>query len=104
MARPREFDIDTVLDQSMLVFWAQGFNATSLDDLMRATQLNKQSLYCAFGDKHSLFLKALARYRQQSFEKIKATLSSSDSALAGIENLFMCILSSQESDCKGCLM
>lgn len=104
MARPREFDTDTVLDQSMLVFWAQGYNGTSLDDLMKATQLNKQSLYCAFGDKHSLFLKALTRYRQQSFEKMKATLNGSDSALTGIENFFRCILSSQESDCKGCLM
>lgn len=104
MARPREFDIDTVLDQSMNVFWEKGFTATSLEDLTDATSIKKQSLYCAFGDKHSLFLKALSRYRQKSFSMIKSLLNDSDSALAGIENLFLTIVSWWEEGTKGCLM
>ena len=65
MARPREFDIDHVLNAAMHAFWQRGYEATSLADLMEATGLQKGSLYKAFGDKHSLFMQALNRYLAQ---------------------------------------
>ena len=46
----------------MRTFWANGYESTSLADLMAATGLHKGSLYQTFGDKRSLFLKALKRY------------------------------------------
>lgn len=46
----------------MEVFWSRGYHATALPDLLRATKLSRGSLYAAFGDKHSLFLRALDRY------------------------------------------
>jgi TetR/AcrR family transcriptional repressor of nem operon len=46
----------------MGVFWSRGYHATALPDLLRATKLSRGSLYAAFGDKHSLFLRALDRY------------------------------------------
>jgi TetR/AcrR family transcriptional repressor of nem operon len=46
----------------MGVFWSHGYHATALPDLLRATKLSRGSLYAAFGDKHSLFLRALDRY------------------------------------------
>lgn len=65
MARPREFDPDEVLDRCMRLFWSKGYQATSLDDLLRETGLARQSLYGAFGGKHALFLAALRRYRER---------------------------------------
>lgn len=62
VGRPREFDTDQVLEAAMRAFWAKGYEATSLADLMSATGLHKGSLYQAFGDKHSLFLRSLERY------------------------------------------
>lgn len=46
----------------MDVFWSRGYHGTALPDLLRATKLSRGSLYAAFGDKHSLFLRALDRY------------------------------------------
>ena len=46
--RPRAFDDEAVLDQAMQVFAVKGFSATSLDDLVGATGLNRPSLYNAF--------------------------------------------------------
>lgn len=62
VGRPREFDTDQVLDAAMQAFWAKGYEATSMGDLMAATGLHKGSLYQAFGDKHALFVQALQRY------------------------------------------
>src|SRR5258708_38789294 len=66
MARPREFDPNEALEKVTRVFWRQGYQATSYRDLMKATHLSKQSLYCAFGDKRELFLKSLRHYREQT--------------------------------------
>jgi TetR/AcrR family transcriptional regulator, transcriptional repressor for nem operon len=60
--RPRSFDVDAAVKRAMGVFWSRGYHATALPDLLRATKLSRGSLYAAFGDKHSLFLRALDRY------------------------------------------
>ena len=60
--RPRNFDPDTALDRALEVFWRHGFQAASLAELTAAMGLSKPSLYAAFGDKESLYLKALDRY------------------------------------------
>lgn len=62
MARPREFDIDQALHRAMRVFWAKGYDATSLPDLLAAMGIARGSLYKAFKDKHSVYLAALDRY------------------------------------------
>jgi TetR/AcrR family transcriptional repressor of nem operon len=74
MARPRAFDVDTALEQATQVFWARGFEQTSLDDLCAATGLNRSSLYAAFGAKRDLYLRALARYQDGSAARIEAAL------------------------------
>src|SRR5262249_38606558 len=62
MARPKEFDRDAVLDRAVELFWAKGYEATSLGDLVESLGVGKQSLYDTFGDKHALYLAALDRY------------------------------------------
>lgn len=74
MARPREFDADTVLESATRVFWTRGFENTSLDDLCKATGLNRSSLYAAFGAKRDLYLCALARYEDGTVARIAAAL------------------------------
>lgn len=64
MGRLRSFDPDKVLDRAMHAFWAWGFEATSIEDLVACTGINRASLYGAFGDKRDLFLKALQLYVQ----------------------------------------
>jgi TetR/AcrR family transcriptional regulator, transcriptional repressor for nem operon len=64
MARTKAFDQTVVLDKAMRVFWAKGYEATSLQDLVDGMGINRQSLYDTFGDKHALYLAALERYAQ----------------------------------------
>jgi TetR/AcrR family transcriptional regulator, copper-responsive repressor len=64
--RPRAYEPDAALQRAFEVFWKKGYNATSLEDLAAATGMNRPSLYAAFGDKHTLYLKALDYYGRLS--------------------------------------
>ena len=64
LGRPRGFDADEALEQAVLVFWAQGYDGASLDDLTGAMGITRTSMYRAFGNKEELFRKALARYAE----------------------------------------
>jgi TetR/AcrR family transcriptional regulator, transcriptional repressor for nem operon len=73
--RPRSFDTDAAVERAMGVFWSRGYHATALPDLLRATKLSRGSLYAAFGDKHSLFLRALDRYIADALARIDIELA-----------------------------
>jgi AcrR family transcriptional regulator len=60
--RPREFDVEKALDAALRVFWRKGYEGASLPDLTRAMRISRPSLYAAFGNKESLFHKAVERY------------------------------------------
>src|ERR1700688_1910055 len=62
--RPRAFDGQKALHQAMQVFWRKGYLGTSLSDLTGAMGINRPSLYAAFGNKKSLFRKALTHYAE----------------------------------------
>lgn len=62
MARPREFDEDAVLDAAIGCFWSHGYEATSVRNLAAEMGITGASLYNAFGDKRSLYEKALRLY------------------------------------------
>jgi TetR/AcrR family transcriptional regulator, transcriptional repressor for nem operon len=66
MARPREFEEQEVLDAAIQCFWTRGYEATSVRDLADKMGIAGASLYNAFGDKRSLFQKALDCYAEQS--------------------------------------
>jgi AcrR family transcriptional regulator len=106
MPRPREFDADKALDRAMHVFWEHGYHATSVQDLMKAAGVQKQSLYCAFGDKRSLFLKCLNLYTKQILLEIQKMLNDADSPLDGIARVMrFASLAPDSKNCPpGCLM
>jgi len=89
MARPKEFDRDEALHKAMEVFWARGYNATSIQDLVEHMRINRQSIYDTFGDKHALYLQSLDRYCQVESRKAIALLESSASIKKAMRKLFM---------------
>lgn len=66
MARPREFDEERVLDAVMEIFWRNGYEGTSAQDLVDATGLGRGSLYAAYANKDGLFEQALLRYHKRA--------------------------------------
>ncbi len=87
MGRPREFDPEQVLDDTMHLFWAMGYRATSMADVARWAKIGRASLYNTFGDKHALFLAAVERYQRNVHMHLVEILTDSGSPRAAIERM-----------------
>ncbi len=105
MARPKEFDPGIALSAAMQAFWRSGYEGTSLDDLMAAMQVGRQSLYDTFGDKRELYLSALEAYRDSTQAAMRRLLASGRplrDCFAAI--LFGIVNESRADHERGCLL
>ncbi|MEQ8660037.1 MAG: TetR/AcrR family transcriptional regulator [Gammaproteobacteria bacterium] len=104
--RPRQFDPDTVLDQAVGAFSARGFSATSLDDLARATGLNRPSLYNAFGDKEALYLQALEHFVARLRTTLATAVVAEADLATALTNLYRGALDAYFAECPapGCFV
>ena len=104
MARPKEFDEDGALRNAIRLFSQQGFAATSTEDLMRAMDVGRQSMYDTFGDKRALFLRALEMYVTESVHAVRAELEKPGSALSAIQNALVTFAERNDlSSAEGCM-
>lgn len=106
MARPTQFKRDEVLQKAMLTFWTQGYQATSMADLVAATELKPGSLYAAFDSKQALFLAALDHYTTQRLATVRRILESPSSPMQGIRDYFNTLVDYAGGDHagRGCLL
>jgi TetR/AcrR family transcriptional repressor of nem operon len=104
--RPRSFDTEAAVERAMGVFWSRGYHATALPDLLRATKLSRGSLYAAFGDKHSLFLRALDRYVADALTRMDRELDPGEGAVDGLRAYLAGYVdrTSAASGRRGCLL
>lgn len=86
--RPPAYDPDHALAGARDVFWDAGFASSSLDDLSAAMAMNRPSVYGAFGDKEALYLKTLARYRDESVAAMQEALDPARSLRQGLETVY----------------
>lgn len=66
--RPRKFDDSAVIKAAMDVFWSNGYDGASAEELCERTGLGRGSLYNAFGNKQKLYEIALRRYQEQGLQ------------------------------------
>lgn len=87
--RPRSFDREAALQQAMEVFWARGFEGTSMADLTVAMGIKAPSLYAAFGDKETLFREAVEHYRTTDGSLTSKALHEAVTTREAIERMLM---------------
>jgi len=92
IGRPLEFDPDTALEGAMNLFWARGYEHTSMQDLLTAMNLSKSSLYQAFGGKQQLFRQCVGRYADQFAGRLREGLAGAPSGRRFIEAFLNSIL------------
>ncbi|MGC4024624.1 MAG: TetR/AcrR family transcriptional regulator [Mesorhizobium sp.] len=105
LGRPREFDKETAIVQAMRLFWRKGYEGTSMSDLTDELGITRTSIYAAFGNKESLFLKVLDRYDQETAHFIDTSLNAPTSRAVAEGLLYgACAFHSETNNPAGCLM
>lgn len=106
MPKSTLFDRSEVLDQVTGLFWKKGFHATSMQDLVDITGLNRSSIYNSFGDKFQLFEESLKHYQEMQLEMTNTSLNQGSTPLASIKAFFCTILKNidRDHDKRGCLL
>ena len=88
----------------MRVFWAQGYEGASLDDLTGAMGITRTSMYRAFGNKEELFRQALQRYTEGPASYVARALGQPTAREVATTFLAGAIRSTTQPDCPaGCL-
>lgn len=86
--RPQKYDAEAALNSATMVFWRQGLSATSLDDLAGAMDMNRPSIYRAFGNKDSIYRFALQNYGESTIEELDKLLARRRSLEEDLKLLF----------------
>lgn len=105
MSRQLKVHREKAIEAAMYVFWAQGYGATSVDDLQKAIGIQRGSFYLHFKDKRSLFIEVLDYYKTAIVEKRRALVRASESPIDGIHLYFKILIDhlvSNKSN-SGCL-
>jgi TetR/AcrR family transcriptional regulator, transcriptional repressor for nem operon len=103
--RPRDFDVDVVLDKAIDLFWKQGYEATSLDQLLSVMNIGKGSMYHNFGNKREVFKLALNRFMQNFKSWFTSEISKSKDPIKFIKDFFLSIPKQGMDDHKkGCFL
>ena len=104
VGRPKEFDQQIALERAMKVFWAHGYEATSVQDLLDAMQISRGSMYDTFGDKHALFASAMEHYGRTVTCGLEEMLAVPGSPLGNVRKAMSCIVEQAlNGSCRGCL-
>lgn len=102
MARTKEFDPDVALRAALELFWRNGYEATSMQDLVEHLGVNRASLYATFGGKHDLYLKALDRYTEELGDQTMRDFARPGPVLPAVRDLIRACADDPER--KGCLV
>jgi AcrR family transcriptional regulator len=104
--RPKTFDRETALEAAMLLFWARGFEQTSVDELAAAMGIRTSSLYSSFGDKEALFLAAVDHYRADRGSIYDIAVDEGKTAKGAFANLFRlaAIEMTRGNQPRGCML
>jgi len=106
MAGPnKQFDRDQALDKALQLFWEQGYEATSMQDLVNAMGINRASLYQTYGNKQALYLASLDRYAAQILALVTGLLDKPGSPLSKLRDLFVHVIEqSLQGNMQGCFI
>lgn len=103
MARKKEFDEKEALKKAMELFWQQGYEKTSMNDLVSHMGVHRRSIYDTFGDKHSLYMSALIHYEEVVRMKMKKKAEYGLPVKQVMRELFEMVIYLDDRQPRGCL-
>lgn len=104
--RPRQFDRDQALIKARNLFWRQGYEGTSMSDLVAELGIASARIYKAFGSKEQLFREAIAHYENEEGSFADRALTTEGDVRQAIKTLLSdaITLYSQPGKPHGCMV
>lgn len=104
--RPRSFDERDALEKATRVFRSKGYDGVTIDDLVEGMGVGRPSLYAIFGDKRTLFLRALRAYAEAKGARAAQALFSPPTLRESLVSFLRHAVESatEEGSAPGCLM
>ncbi|ACY85019.1 TetR/AcrR family transcriptional regulator [Edwardsiella piscicida] len=72
--RPQKFEREQVLDKLLQLFWMQGYEGTSIAEIVKCAGINPPTLYASFGSKEQVFALVMERYVSQYLSPVIASI------------------------------
>ncbi|BFT70978.1 MULTISPECIES: TetR/AcrR family transcriptional regulator [Paenibacillus] len=104
MARNKEFEVNAVLRKAMHIFWEQGYEKTSMQDLVTHMGIHRRSIYDTFGDKHRLYMKAVEKYGEMLESSVHQKVEAPTPMKQAIRRMFEHAIVAADDRPKGCLI
>jgi TetR/AcrR family transcriptional repressor of nem operon len=106
MPRTEVFDKEEVLEKAKNIFWLNGYNGTSMQDLVDVTGLNRSSIYNSFGSKMELYLQSLKKYQADLSGLFEKANRQNRNAIETIGLVFLYVLEDilEDTEEKGCML
>ena len=104
--RPRNFDELEAVEKAIQVFWSKGYDGVTIDDLVDGMGVGRPSLYAVFGDKRTLFLRALRAYAEKKGALAAKALLSPQPLRASLAGFMRQAVefATEEGSAVGCLL
>jgi AcrR family transcriptional regulator len=104
--RPRSFDESAALARAIQVFWQKGYDGVTIDDLVAAMGVGRPSLYSIFGDKRTIFLRALRTYAEGKGARAAQALQSPATLRDSLASFlkFNVTSATEKGSARGCLL
>lgn len=74
----KQFDPDVALEKAMRLFWAKGYSATGINELLEVMKIGRKSLYDTFKSKRALYIESLRLYSQTIVSELHRKLNDPD--------------------------
>jgi TetR/AcrR family transcriptional regulator, transcriptional repressor for nem operon len=102
----KQFDTGAILDKAMQAFWRRGYEATSMQDLVACTGVNRASLYATYGDKHALFLASLKAFAETVHHRRLAELEAAHGPRDAIRGSLLAFIprKGDRTPARGCFL
>jgi AcrR family transcriptional regulator len=104
--RPRSFDETGALEKATQVFRSKGYDGVTIDDLVAGMGVGRPSLYAVFGDKRTIFLRALRAYAEAKGARAAKALLAPQSIRDSLAGFLRSAVESatEKGSAPGCLL
>lgn len=104
--RPKTLNRDRIVDVATHVYWKEGVDNVSLNEICRRCAVSKPGLYREFGSEDGLMKAVLLAYQEQVLTPVLQTLTTEKPFRETLDNLvsFVTTVNSDQEAPKGCLV